>query len=97
MCWKCKSDIEIEGQPARGDECPVCGASLRSCKNCLRYSPGDYHDCAERLEDAPSDKERPNFCELFSLKRRFADGSSGGGKGGDAKAAARAAWDSLFS
>ena len=93
MCWKCKNDIDFEGSPARGDECPVCGADLRSCKNCLRYSPGSYHDCTERVEDAPSDKERANFCELFSVKRHF----GGSAEGGNVKAAARAAFDSLFS
>ena len=93
MCWKCKKDIEIEGSPARGDECPVCGADLRSCKNCLRYSPGSYHDCNERLEDAPSDKERANFCELFSIKRRFSSAESDSAS----SKAARAAFDNLFS
>ena len=94
MCWKCKNGIDIEGAPARGDECPVCGAALRSCKNCLRYSPGSYHDCTERVDDAPADKEKPNFCELFSLKRRFSDS----GESRDAASeAARKAFDSLFS
>ena len=90
MCWKCGKDIDFKGSPGRGDECPECGADLRSCKNCLRYSPGEYHDCSERADDAPADKERGNFCDFFSLNRRFASGSA-------ESQAARAAFDSLFS
>lgn len=93
MCWRCKKDIELDAPPARGDERPECGADLRSCKNCLRYSPGGYHDCSERAEDAPSDKERGNFCDFFSLKRHFGGGEAELG----GREAARAAFDSLFS
>ena len=96
MCWKCGKNIEFSGQVGRGDTCPSCGFDLRSCKNCRHYSPGGYHDCAERMEDAPQDKERANFCDFFSLKHDF----SGGGTGQDEqarRAAARAAFNNLFS
>lgn len=71
MCWKCGRAILIDGVAGRTMVCDSCGADVRSCKNCRHYSPGSYHDCAERVEDSVADKERANFCDSFQLNPRY--------------------------
>ena len=106
MCWKCGKGIALDGPAGRSMVCATCGADVRSCKNCGFFSPGSYHDCAERVEDAVRDKERANFCDSFRLKPEFRvdhapagrsgvqpRGATSGGKGDDS---ARSAFDSLF-
>ena len=94
MCWKCGKPVEAPDPVGRSAVCPACGADLRCCKNCLRYSPGSYHDCAERAEEAPSDKERANFCDWFTLRRDSASGCPA--DPGKQAEDARAAFDRLF-
>ena len=50
---------------------------------------------AERAEEAPSDKERANFCDGFSLRRDSASGCPA--DPGKQAEDARAAFDRLFS
>jgi len=71
MCWKCGKAITLDGPIGRSMTCASCGADIRSCRNCRFWSPGSYHDCAERVEDAVSDKERANFCDSFQLNPAF--------------------------
>jgi hypothetical protein len=85
-------------------ECASCGADIRSCRNCRFWSPGSHHDCAERVDDAVSDKERANFCDSFQLNPAFRRDHAASGKGtrsasvSDAgqERAARSAFDDLF-
>lgn len=90
MCWKCKSDVTLDFI-SRTAECPVCGADLHSCRNCVYYAPGAHYDCHETVDECVTDKEKANFCDSFKIKRTFAAGQDG------AAAAARKALDSLFS
>ena len=71
MCWKCGKGIAIDGPVGRTLTCAACGADVRSCKNCEFFSPGSYHDCAERVDEAVRDKERANFCDSFQLNPRY--------------------------
>lgn len=111
MCWKCGKAIHLDGPAGRSMTCPSCGADVRSCRNCRFYSPGAWHDCAERVEDAPNDKERANFCDSFQLNPAYRQdhagpggrtGSGAGGSGGSGAdssgpgPSARSAFDSLF-
>lgn len=98
MCWKCKSNIDIEEPVSRSAECPVCHTSLHSCKNCVYYSPGSHYDCHETIEELVKDKETSNFCDFFKLKRNFSDSGSIGNSSSAADKATQAkkAFDALF-
>lgn len=91
MCWKCGSEIKEE-TITRDSVCVVCKKDLRSCRNCMFYSPGSHYDCRETVEDQVSDKERTNFCESFKVRRIW----SGNSNADDKAAAAKKAFDSLF-
>jgi len=92
MCWKCGKAITVPAPVARSAVCPSCGADARSCKNCRFWSPGGYHDCAERVDDAVSDKERANFCDSFQFNPAFRSDHAPLG----AKPSGKAAFDALF-
>lgn len=49
----------------RSDECPHCGADMRSCKNCQYYDPGAHNECRETISEYIGDKERGNFCGMY--------------------------------
>ncbi|MCQ2398474.1 MAG: hypothetical protein MJ052_04130 [Sphaerochaetaceae bacterium] len=38
-----------------------------TCINCRFYQPGAHYDCHENVDELVKDKNRPNFCESFSL------------------------------
>jgi hypothetical protein len=50
----------------RGDTCAGCSRDLRVCKNCRHYSTKHYNECAETIAERIVDKEKANFCDLFS-------------------------------
>ena len=93
MCWKCGKSVSLE-IISRDSECPECHKALHSCKNCLFYEPGSYHDCHESAEEVVSDKEKANFCDTFRIKREWTSGAAGSAskKAEDAKKA----FESLF-
>ena len=37
------------------------------CLNCRFYLKGAHYDCRENIDELVKDKDRPNFCEYFSL------------------------------
>ncbi|MCD1653487.1 hypothetical protein K7J14_02085 [Treponema zuelzerae] len=97
MCWKCGAAIVADGVISRSMRCSACESDVRSCRNCAFYSPGSFHDCAERAEDGIVDKERANFCDSFSLNPAFKKPHVPLVKGTGEKAEkARDAFDSLF-
>lgn len=79
---------------SRASECPECHSDLHSCRNCLFYEPGSYHDCHESAEELVADKEKANFCDTFRIKREWTSGAAGSAskKAEDAKKA----FESLF-
>lgn len=96
MCWKCKNKIEIE-IIGRSTECPVCHADLHSCRNCRFYLPGSHFDCRENVDENIVDKERANFCDAFMVQRTFSGSADGASLEEEKKAAAKNAFDALFS
>ncbi len=56
--------------------------------------PGSHYDCHESVDDPVRDKERANFCGMFSVKRNFDLNGSGMD---DMKAKAVDAFNALFS
>jgi len=97
MCWKCGKAIQAENPVGRSLLCESCGSDVRCCRNCRFWSPGSFHDCAEGVDDAPTDKERANFCDAFRLNPAYRVDHAGSGKpGGTDSSAAKAAFDGLF-
>ncbi len=37
------------------------------CINCRFFCKGAHYDCRENIDELVKDKDRPNFCEFFSL------------------------------
>ena len=93
MCWYCGSPVTIAEPLGRSLVCSGCGKDLRSCKNCRHYRPSG---CAESVTEKPSDPERANFCDWFSLNPRFREATEGMKKSKDAAASAKSAFNDLF-
>lgn len=73
-CARCGKELSLEGKPSRGSTCPGCGAYLRSCVNCVFYSPGRHNDCREPQAEHVGDKESANFCDYFRFREGVASG-----------------------
>ena len=65
-CWSCRQSTTMEDKVTRGDECPHCRADMRSCKNCQYYDPGFHNECREHISEYIPDKERANFCGMYT-------------------------------
>jgi hypothetical protein len=94
MCWKCGNQQTVTPPVSRSDVCAVCGADIRSCKNCVYYAPGSHYDCHETVDEAVRDKERANFCEHFSYSTGSA--KAGGSNGQDKAQKAKSDFAGLF-
>ncbi len=96
MCWKCGTDVDAGVPVTRSAACPVCGADLHSCRNCVYYEPGSHYDCHETVDELVADKERANFCASFKIRADFG-GKTAAQSAAAKKAAALKKLDSLFS
>jgi len=96
MCWYCGSPVTEEEPIGRSLRCQNCGKDLRSCKNCRFFLPGARGDCRESGAEGQQDKERANFCDWFSLDKKFRSQSSGQTREQEKAGASRAAFDNLF-
>jgi len=96
MCWYCGSPVTNEEPIGRSARCGTCGKDLRSCKNCRFYLPGSRGDCREAGAEGQSDKERANFCDWFSLDKKFRSQSEGLSKEREKAEASKTAFDNLF-
>lgn len=56
----------MEDKVRRRDDCPHCGADMRSCKNCQYYDPGCHNECRETISEYVPDKERANLCGMYT-------------------------------
>ena len=60
--------MDIVGtQVGRREPCPHCGEPLRSCRNCRHFEETAPKQCKEPFAEVPSDKDEPNFCDLYQL------------------------------
>jgi hypothetical protein len=64
--------------------------------HCRFYLPGSRGDCCEPGAEPPSEKERANFCDWFSLDQKFRKATPGRGKDRGKAEAAKSAFDELF-
>jgi DNA-directed RNA polymerase subunit RPC12/RpoP len=95
MCWYCGTPVTDEEPLGRSLRCTRCGRDLRVCRNCRFYLPGGGKDCKESQAEVPADKERANFCDWFRLDPKFRVPSAGT-EGAPSSAAAKSAFDALF-
>ena len=93
MCWFCGTAVTDPEPLGRSLVCLDCGKDLKSCRNCRHYRPGN---CAETQAEKPTDSERANFCDWFSLNPIFRSATAGQKKSIDASASAKSAFDDLF-
>ena len=97
MCWYCGSPITDAEPLGRSQRCPDCGKDLRSCRNCRHYLPsGCAESAVETGTEKPSEPDRANFCDWFSLNQRFREATEGEKKSLHAAASAKSAFDDLF-
>jgi len=94
MCWYCGSPVKDPEPLGRSLKCQDCGKDLRACKNCRHLLPSG---CAEAQGEKPSELDRANFCDWFSLNPKYREKTPGNKKSMDAAASARSAFDDLFS
>ena len=66
MCWKCGEPLGSDCKIYRMSVCNLCGADLHCCRNCKFYDKESHYDCRETIDGPVTDKEKSNFCELFS-------------------------------
>jgi hypothetical protein len=89
-CWKCATEIDTRERVEFRAACPSCDQPLHACKNCHHYDPGYYNQCRETIAERVVDKERGNFCEVFTPR------SGGVQLKGGSSASTRAQLDALF-
>ena len=95
MCWYCGNPITDSEPLGRSLRCS-CGKDLRSCRHCKFYLPGSRGDCSEPNAEKPSDKERANFCDWFSLDPKYRNSATGQTKDAKNAEAAKTNFDNLF-
>jgi hypothetical protein len=67
-CGHCGGAVDVVGnQVGRRDTCPHCGEPLRSCRNCRHFDERAPKQCKEPFAEVPSDKDAPNFCDLYQI------------------------------
>jgi hypothetical protein len=96
MCWYCGTPVTDAEPLGRSFRCARCGRDLRVCRNCRFCLPGAGKDCRESQAEAPADKERANFCDWFSLDPKFRAPTAGEDGAPSSAAAAKSAFDNLF-
>jgi len=93
MCWYCGNPVKDPEPLGRSLKCADCGKDLRSCRNCSHLLPSG---CNESSAEKPSDPDRANFCDWFSLNPKFREKTSGEEKSIKAGISAKTAFDNLF-
>jgi hypothetical protein len=96
MCWYCGSPVTDPEPIGRSARCYDCGKDLRSCKNCRFFLSGSRGDCRESAAEPQQDKERANFCDWFSLDKKYRSQSTGQPNEMKKAETSRAAFDNLF-
>jgi hypothetical protein len=69
---------------------------MRCCKNCRFYLPAARGNCSESQAEKPSDMERANFCDWFSLNAALRKKHDGAQNNAGAAAKAKSAFSDLF-
>ena len=91
VCHACRKELALGREIGRRDECPFCSADLHCCLNCRFFDRAAPKQCLEPIAELVRDKDKANYCDLFS----FMDAAAGARPGGDAETT-RKALDDLF-
>lgn len=91
VCWKCGAAITTDGRFSRLETCRQCAAELHVCLMCSFHDPRHAEACREERAEAPSAKDRANFCDYFQPRPHAFSGHRA-----DANAAARVQLEALF-
>jgi hypothetical protein len=67
-CIVCGTLLTVKNPVGRNEECPKCGAEVRSCRQCASYDTSRGNDCREPQIEPVRNKEKANFCELYRFK-----------------------------
>jgi hypothetical protein len=65
QCYRCETDVNLDGKPGRDKTCPKCHAYLHSCLNCSLYDAHAHNQCREAQAEWVKDKKMGNFCDYF--------------------------------
>lgn len=68
-CVFCQNEVEVIDRVGVRDDCEKCGRPLHCCLQCKFYDRSAFHECLERVEHRIQDKDRGNYCDLFSFGR----------------------------
>ena len=68
-CVFCQNEVEVVDRVGVRDDCESCGRPLHCCLQCKFYDRSAFHECRERVEYRVEDKDRANYCDLFSFGR----------------------------
>lgn len=68
-CVFCQGEVEVIDRVGVREDCPSCNRPLHCCLQCKFYDLGSFHECRERAEYRIEDKDRVNYCDLFSFGR----------------------------
>ena len=91
VCHACRKELSVGREIGRRHECPFCHADLRCCLNCRFFDRSAPKQCREPIAELVREKDKTNFCELFS----FAETGPGARRGDDPDKS-RKALDDLF-
>ena len=69
FCHHCGKSLTLPDQVGRRETCPACDADLHCCLNCRFHEPTAYNECLEPRAERVLEKDRANFCDLFSFAK----------------------------
>ncbi|HEY1464651.1 MAG TPA: hypothetical protein VGF44_14635 [Terriglobales bacterium] len=49
-------------------KCPKCGFELHACKQCTQFDPSSRFECAEKVPERISPKDKKNNCAFYSMR-----------------------------
>lgn len=69
FCFKCGNEVDFNRiKMQRTDTCPHCAHDMHCCRNCEYWDPGSHNQCREHITEYIPDRERANYCTLFTFK-----------------------------
>jgi hypothetical protein len=65
ICWSCGRTTGLVDRIVRSDQCPECGADLKTCRGCRHFDPTRRYQCKEMIDTPVGNKEAANYCDWF--------------------------------